>query len=408
MRTALVIGAGIAGPVAAMALERVGVHAELHEAQPTGADTLGSWLTLQANGLDALAAVDAQHLVRDLGIPSATMRFTTGRGRPLGTMLNGHPLPDGTPSQLLRRADLYLALQAEARARGVEVHLGHRLVDVREDADGVEAVFADGGTARADLLVGADGIRSRVRDLIDPAAPTARYVPVLNTGGFVPPGAVPHRLDAPFDEMRMVFGRRCFGGWQPTADGGCVWFLNPPRRGEPARGELEAVPDAEWRARFADLLAGDTGPLRDVVAAQPGRLPVWATYDVPTLPHWHRDRLVVIGDAAHATSPGSGQGASLALEDAVLLARALGERWPGGSPAAASAHFEASRRERVEKVVAVGHRSSSSKATGPLGSAIRDLVLPLVFRRLAADGGASTAWITRHHVEPLPSTRRAG
>ena len=111
MRTALVIGAGVAGPVAAMALQRAGIHAEVFEAHPTGADDVGAWLTLQANGIDAVRAVDAHRLVAALGYPTRTMRFVNGKGKVLGRMTNGPVLPDGTGSQMVPRSDLYVGLR---------------------------------------------------------------------------------------------------------------------------------------------------------------------------------------------------------------------------------------------------------------------------------------------------------
>ena len=98
MKTAVVIGAGVAGPVVAMALQKAGIHAEVFEAHPTGADEVGSWLTLQANGIDALRAVDAHKLVAELGYPTRSMRFLNGKGKVLGRMSNGPVLPDGTGS----------------------------------------------------------------------------------------------------------------------------------------------------------------------------------------------------------------------------------------------------------------------------------------------------------------------
>ena len=118
MKTAVVIGAGVAGPVVAMALQKAGIHAEVFEAHPTGADEVGSWLTLQANGIDALRAVDAHQLVAELGYPTRSMRFLNGKGKVLGRMSNGPVLPDGTGSQMLRRSDLYTGLRDEAVARG--------------------------------------------------------------------------------------------------------------------------------------------------------------------------------------------------------------------------------------------------------------------------------------------------
>ena len=181
------------------------------------------------------------------------------------------------------------------------------------------ATFADGTTAEGDLLIGCDGIRSRVREIIDPEAAPVRYVPVLNIGGYIPD----FPLDTPPDEFQMMFGTRCFFGWTAAPDGSAGWFANPPHPREPAPGELEAMTDADWRTWLLELLGDDHGPMRDLIAAEPGPLTGWATYDMPRVRRWHRDNMIVIGDAAHATSPAAGQGAAMALEDAVVLAQCL-------------------------------------------------------------------------------------
>lgn len=390
MQTALVIGAGVAGPVAAMALQRAGLRAEVFEGHPTGADEVGSWLTLQANGIDALRAVHAQHVLADHGFPQPTLRMMSGSGKHLGVMSNGAPLPDGTPTQMLRRADLYTALRDEAVDRGASISYGKRFVDATSVDGRVVATFADGTTADGDLLIGCDGIRSRVRQVIDPAARPARYIPVLNIGGYVPDLAV----DAPVGEFQMVFGRRCFWAYVAAPDGGVVWFANPPRPVEPDPAELAAMTDDDWRGWLLELTADDAaGPFSEIIRAAPGPLSGWTTYDVPRVPTWHRDGMIVIGDAAHATSPASGQGAAMALEDAVLLPRCLRDE---PDIAGAFARFESLRRRRVQRIVAAGARSSNSKAAGPVGRVVRDAVMPMVLRLAQR---ANTAWIHSHHID---------
>lgn len=401
MREALVVGAGIAGTVAGMALQRAGFAATVCEGYPAGADEVGSWLVLQANGIDALAAVDTHSVVTRIGFPTRTLRFVNGRGRALGVLPNGHPLPDGTPSLLVRRADLYRALREEAEARGVRIRYGARLLDARPGADGeVIASFADGSTARASVLLGADGIRSTVRRIVDPDAPAARYVPVLNLGGEIPrfPMSSLHR---PADEFQMMFGRRCFFGIAATPTGGAVWFANPPLPNEPGPGDLGRVSPEQWRARLTHLLADDRGPVAElarhaVSRATPDTLRPWTTYDLPSVPIWHRGPMALIGDAAHATAPSAGQGAALSLEDAVVVAQCLRDA-PDAPTAFAT--FERLRRDRVEKIVAHGNRGSTSKAVGPVGRILRDALLPLAFRQLSRNDGAATRWITDHHID---------
>ena len=113
---------------------------------------------------------------------------------------------------------------------------------------------------------------------------------------------------------------------------------------------------------LTDLFAGDAAPAVDIIQATPGRIAGWATYDLSSVPTWHREGMIVIGDAAHATAPSSGQGASMAIEDAVVLARCLRDLPETGQAFAA---YERLRRGRVEKIVAHGASTSNSKAAGP-------------------------------------------
>ncbi|KXO99642.1 FAD-dependent oxidoreductase [Tsukamurella pseudospumae] len=391
---ALIIGGGVAGPVAAMALARVGVDAEVFERDEQGAEQRGSWVTFQANGMDALRSIDADGPLHDIGYPVDDIGFVNGKGRPLGTIPLAARRADGLTSRMMPRAALYTAMAEEARRRGVDVRFGSRLIAATVDGAGVTAEFEDGTTARGDILIGADGIHSTVRRLIDPYARAPRYVPVLNVGGYIPD----FHVDVPEREFRMQFGIRCFFAWMPTPDGGTVWFANPPAPVEPEQGVLSSMTDAEWRARLHELMDGDAGPAPKIIEAAQGPLIGWATYDLPVVDHWHdgTGRMVVIGDAAHATSPAAGQGASMALEDAVILAQCVRDR---ATTTEAFAAFEGLRRARTERIVAEGRRASNSKAAGPVGRMVRDLMLPLMFRRAAKDGGRSLMWLQGHHID---------
>jgi FAD-dependent urate hydroxylase len=379
MTTALVIGGGIAGPVAAMALQRAGVEAVVCEARPGPVEEAGAFLTLQVNGIDALRAIDVD--MTGLGFPTPSIRLRGAGGRVLGEVGTGAPLADGTVGRAVRRADLYAALRGEAARRGISVEHGRRLVEAGPVPGGVRATFVDGGTATADVLIGADGLHSCVRRIIDPDAAPPRLVPLLNTGGFAPP----QPTDARGGSFEMVFGRRAFFGYGVAPDGGVWWFANPPHRGGPPPAP------GHWRAHLLDLFAGDRSPAASIIASTPGELPIWTTHDLPSVRRWHRDRMIVIGDAAHAVSPSSGQGASMAVEDAVELARCLRDL---PQPGAAFAAYERLRRRRVERVVALGARTGSTKVAGPVGRVLRDALLPVALRL----GGSAPRWVHHHHI----------
>ncbi|GAA3447798.1 FAD-dependent oxidoreductase [Planomonospora venezuelensis] len=391
-KKALIIGGGIAGPVTAMALQRAGVDSEIFESYGHGAGGVGVFLTLAVNGLEALRVLGLHDQVCELGMDSPRMETRNARGRVLASLHH--------PSRTIKRADLYRVLRDEAVRRGVRVHYGRRLDDATITPGGVRAVFADGSTAEGDLLIGADGLRSRTRTIIDPGAPRARHVGLLNTGGFARGVEVPGEPGTYY----FIFGRRCFFGYAIHPDGEVWWFANPPSRREPTREELAAITPERWRATLTELFAGDTGPMLDIIGATEHIPPGWNTYDFPTVPTWSNERMVIVGDAAHAASPSSGQGASMAIEDAVVLAKCLRDV-PGTGDAFAA--YERLRRGRVERIVAQGRRNGSGKAPGPAGAFARDLMMPVIMRWVAAKN--PMAWIHDHRIswdDPVAAVSR--
>jgi 2-polyprenyl-6-methoxyphenol hydroxylase-like FAD-dependent oxidoreductase len=289
----------------------------------------------------------------------------------------GGPQDGGTVGLSMKRSELYRALHSEAVRRGVDIRYGSRLVDARTSDHGVTAVFADGTTDSADLLVGGDGVRSTVRSLVDSSS-VPRYVPVLNTAGY----SEHTPADAEVGRLTMVFGKRAFFGYLVAPTGKTWWFANPPMSREPAADEVATIADAEWRSRLYALYGGDRSPAVALIEGTPGALRGWTTYDMPTVRSWHCGRMVLIGDAAHATSPAAGQGASLAVEDAVILARCLRDL----AVPEAFELFEATRRQRAQRIVAEGWKTSSAKSPNAAGRFARDLIMPVVMSRAVARG----------------------
>ncbi|GAA3397484.1 FAD-dependent oxidoreductase [Cryptosporangium minutisporangium] len=385
---ALVIGGGVAGAAAAIALRRAGLDATIYERHPDVADDVGLFLTFAGNGMDALRVLGAAEPVEAAAFPTPRMVMRSGTGRVLGRMAHG---AEGATSRTIRRADLYRALRDEAVRRGVPVEYGKSLVGVEQTPDGVRARFADGSEAQGDLLVGCDGLHSLTRTVIDPDAPAPRYVPVLNTGGY----ARGVEVDAEPGTFTMVFGKRAFFGYVPAPNGEVWWFANPPYPTPPTAAELAEIATGDaWRQRLLDLFAGDRSPAVALIEASTNPMTGWATYDLRAVPNWYRGRVVLAGDAAHATAPSSGQGASMAIEDAVVLAKCLRDL---PDVADAFATYVALRRPRVERVVAAGARTSSMKAAGPVGRVLRDAMMP-VFLRLASRS-MNNDWMYRYHVD---------
>jgi 2-polyprenyl-6-methoxyphenol hydroxylase-like FAD-dependent oxidoreductase len=192
----------------------------------------------------------------------------------------------------------------------------------------------------------------------------------------------------------MIFGRRAFFGYLVAPHDEVWWFSNLPWRPEPAAADLRAAGEDVWRELLLELHARDAGPAIPLIEATPALGRVSAMHSIPHLPNWHAGRMVVVGDAAHAPTPTSGQGASLAIEDAVVLATSLRD---APDPETAFARFEAARRPRVERIIKWAARMNNGKAAGPVARVIRDATLPAILR-LTGDSKAQRQ-IAEHHIE---------
>jgi 2-polyprenyl-6-methoxyphenol hydroxylase-like FAD-dependent oxidoreductase len=243
-------------------------------------------------------------------------------------------------------------------------------------------------------MAGCDGVWSKTRRLVFPGSPDPQYTGLTGTGGFIDLPAV-----APTGGfMRMVFGEKAFFGYMKQGDGPVFWFDSFPL----AEEEAIARPDpAALAAVTRTLHAGDPRPVRDIAAAIESVPRGYPVFDMAHLPRWHEDRVVLLGDAAHAVSPHAGQGASLAIEDAVVLAACLKAR-PSLEQAFAS--YQHLRQARAEHVVKISRYTGSQKqVTGRIGLFIRDLVLPLFIPL----GARQTRAITRYRADLKPLERWA-
>ncbi|MEU7768894.1 FAD-dependent monooxygenase [Nocardia sp. NPDC049190] len=364
-RTALVIGGGIAGPVVATALRKAGIEACVYEAYPGPSYGIGSGLALAPNGVAALDIIGAGDPVRDVAVPIAGMSMSIG-----DKLLRMPGLSDVPPLQVVDRSELHRTLHRHAVAAGVPFEYGKRLFDVREEASGITARFTDGSTATADVLIGADGIHSTVRGLIDPNAPGPDYTGMLGFGAIT-------EYDAALapDTMTFAFGKQAYYLYWPVGDGRVAWGANLPHKEYLSLTAARAVPKAHWLDVLRGTYRDDTpgGELARRTTEEQLEV-VGALHIMPPVPHWYRGRMVLVGDAVHAPSNSSGQGASLAIESCVQLARCLRDL----PTAEAFAVYQRLRRGRVEGIAARAAKVNHSKTLGPVARKAMQLLVPLM------------------------------
>jgi 2-polyprenyl-6-methoxyphenol hydroxylase-like FAD-dependent oxidoreductase len=401
-KKALIIGCGVAGPVVALFLQKAGIEAELYEARAESTDYGGSFLNMACNGLDVLKALQLDEQVTSQGSPIPRMMIWSGNGKRLGEVRNGARAEVGAPSVNILRSRLHQLLRQGAERQGIKMAFGKKLVGLSTDSQGVVATFADGTTAEGSFLVGCDGVYSRTRQLINPGAPTPQYTGLISTGGFALHSSFPPTPET----MHFVFGKRAFFGYHISSCGEMYWFVNFPQKEALAKGDLDMIVSEEWQERMLDLFRKDLPLISEMIRATESAIIAYPIYDIATQPIWHQGPVALVGDALHAVSPNAGQGASLALEDAMVLAKCLRDL-PDLEQAFAT--YERLRRARVERMVRHGRNAGQGKVmTHPIQVWLRNSLTP-AFLKLFANPKALD-WIYSYQVEwnePVGNTTRA-
>ncbi|WP_199616149.1 FAD-dependent oxidoreductase [Paenibacillus alkalitolerans] len=386
-KKALIIGCGVAGPAAALFLKRAGFEPVVFEAMKGHDDYEGLFLNVGRNGMRVLDELGVDGPIRQDGFEMRVMSFRSGTGKLLGNIGEQTSEPHGVT---IKRGFLHRILREEAQRQGIPIELGKKLLDLQMTADQVTAYFQDGTSATGDFVIGCDGIHSKTRSIILPNAAQPSYTGLISFGGFT------HGRDIVREPgiQHMVFGKKAFFGYLVKDDGEIYWFGNMNYPGTPTRKDLQAIPASQWRQTITGLYRHDPHPVPDIVRRTEGEFGVYPIYDMLTQPAWHSGRAVLIGDAIHAVSPNAGQGASLALEDAMVLAKCLRDI---DGVERAFARFQQLRQERVERIVRYSRTIGQRKhATNPIQVFFRDLLLP---HFLKSAGKHSHAWMYDYHID---------
>ncbi|MEA3026380.1 MAG: 6-hydroxynicotinate 3-monooxygenase [Alphaproteobacteria bacterium] len=342
-----IVGAGLGGATAGAFLQQEGFDVRLYE-QARAFERVGAGIHVSANVMKVLRHLGAEPRLSQIGIHPDTF---TSRKWDTGEILFELPLGDvgerkyGAGYITVHRNDLHAAILEKIAPERIE--FGKRLTDVRIKAGAAVMAFEDGSTAGADVVIGADGVNSKLREaIVGPSK--SRFI-----------GAVAHRAIYPSSLLDGLEVRNCTKWWGPNSHI-LIYYI------EQSRNEIYLVTSAKggWHSQSSwdyvsrdEVLGAFDGfhPEVQTVIAHAPELTKWPILDVEPIEKWAEGPLVLLGDACHAMTPYMASGAAMAIEDAAVLARCLMQ---GDGRNEAFALYKETRLPRVQKVQRISAENS--------------------------------------------------
>ena len=351
---AVIIGAGMGGMSAAIALRQIGIDTEVYD-RVTENKPVGAAISVWSNGVKCLNYLGLQEQTAQLGGIVETMSYLDAHTGETMCRFSMQPLIDevGQRPYPIARAELQMMLM---EAYGLDrINFGHKMISVQDGPDWATATFADGTTVSADFIIGADGASSITREYVLGEPVTRRYAGYVNFNGLV------ETDDAigPATEWTTYVGDGKRVSVMPVADGRFYFFFDVVEEQgvDYERGSAREV----LRAHFADWAPGVQALIDKLDPATTNRVEI---LDLDPFYTWVKGRIAVLGDAAHNTTPDIGQGGCSAMEDAVALQWALRDH-PDDVHAALAAYQEVRTERAGDLVLRARRRCDVTHAKDP-------------------------------------------
>ena len=311
----LIVGGGVGGMAAAISMRRAGMTVELAEIDPNW-KIYGAGITITGPTLRALKTLGVLEQVKAQGATWNGLSIFTRSGQPIQELEVAPISADLPGTGGIMRPALHKILSDKTLAMGVNVRLGTTVESVSQRPDGVDVKLSDGHRAHYDLMVSSDGISSAMRERIFPEAPKPKF-----TGQMI--YRIVAERPAGFDRTHFYMGEDNKLGFNPVSSTHMYMFL------------LDHQPDSQWvdvkdqPQRLYDLMEGWGGivpEVRETVRTTNAHTINYRPLEAILMPKpWYRGRVVLIGDAAHATTPHLASGAGMAIEDGIVLAEELAQ-----------------------------------------------------------------------------------
>jgi len=368
----IIVGGGIAGCVLALALDKIGMKSEIFEARKIPEDNVGLFHYLSSNAMNVYKVIGIHDKLKDLGHVCNGVIHYKENGKQLARIDEKDSLKDyGANSIMIKREFLTRTLREEVLSKQIPIHFGKKINDITNIGQlNVTAHFEDGTSAEGNLLVGCDGIYSKTRSIILPNSPKPYYTKMVATAGY-------SKIKITDKELNIAhsnYGKKGFLAYFVIPDSDEVWWWNGvsyPK--EETREAIEKISNEKWQQVMIEMYAEDSPVIQDIIKSNEINFLKYPISDMLSVDTWYKQNVCLIGDAVHATSPANGQGAAMASEDGLMLAKCLRDV---DDIEQAFEKFQQLRQKRVEKIVKIGRTAGDGYlVTNPIKKWFRNTMM---------------------------------
>ena len=324
MKKCIIVGCGITGPVLALYLKKAGIDSVIFEEQNAPLDHVGLVIYVGPSGCNILKYLGLYDKLKESGSVSNSVEFNNQVGsRIVSIDLAEHEQTYGASTIAIKRGEINRILREEVESQGITIKWNKKIKDIKVTKEGLASattVFFDDETKfDGDFVVGCDGINSKTRQIIMPNLPRPQY-----TGSFVVGGTTdtPKHAGKPSDVLSFNFGKKAFFAYYIMPIGKTVWWSDI-RIPEESIKENMNIPNESWKNILLKQHESDSEFFRKLVRSTNDKMTRLAIHDLPSFDVWYKGNVCLAGDAIHAVAPHAGQGASLAMESAMMLAKCL-------------------------------------------------------------------------------------
>lgn len=358
-----IVGSGFAGLITAITLKKKQIPFKLFEANNRSIDTGGS-ITLFPNSMKVLRLNGMADKVIESGVIMEVAKFQDNFGKNIINRSMGKSSTYGEPTITLRRSKLNNILLERAKELGIEICYGKKVIGLIESNNGVQLEFEDGILHEGAMVLGCDGINSFVRKSVLNKHITPNYTGLIYLGGFVDDQSLIRKLNLDANTQYISIGSTHFFAYSfidnpEKGDASILWYcyLNQPKR--LSKIELNSIEDKDVVDRVLSVHKDWHNPINEIVQ-KTNDVCKASISDIVDLDNWYKGKILVLGDAAHAMNPLSGQGAGTAMEDGYLIANLI--HIHGADYKYAFKDFVKLRKERTS-MIAKKARKSSKRTT---------------------------------------------